>query len=602
MRFRYFDGEGLEVEISSVDALAFRIRTGIITPETLLYDSAVDEWGPAGEHPVFRFVKEEGEGPWSPSEITAPPRKPGGASKPGAQPGSKTRSGARSEPGAGPKPDGGTEAAPPPRPGTGRAPSDAAPRRPPAPGRAPPPDDAARTPPPRARRRPGRAPPLDPPRESAAKGTGADAPAGADARGRANAAPEGEAGGAPKGPSGPAGEKAPKKKTPEPELSDLGGAVLEGLTSTFQDTISELPAESPPARPPPPRKSPERPEGSPWAEMMPQPRRATRPAMRAPRRLRKRRARRLRAGGRWGIRWYVVVLALLPVGAVVVLTMGEANVRAARDALAGAVGIVAGGNAQVAGEAEAEAGGESGIRSAALTAEPAEVEAADAAPSAEPDATATGRALPEDLPSVEELTAAVHRDLAGALDNLQASLGVPEAPPPEWLHGVYLAQAGDFPEVDAYWESFRAYVRAVRSTEAELYRGFVRSRVLEMGLDSETGAALSARAMERFHAAEDRREALYSDLLGLADEAQSLHELLAEREASIAYEPFTRQGLSRDPVIEAVPEDPELAEEIWRRLDGIFDRLDWIQGVRPVSTLRLQQSLLSELELPERER
>ncbi|NIP58931.1 MAG: hypothetical protein GWM92_11475 [Gemmatimonadetes bacterium] len=532
----------MEVEISSVDALAFRIRTGIITGETLLYDSAVDEWGPAGEHPVFRFVKEEGEGPWSPSEIAAPPRKP-----------------------------------------------HTPPARPRPPGRAPPPDDAPSAPPPRARR-PGRAPPLDP------QPGNAEPPSEADAATEGKTAPDPSAEDA----SGaiPSETRSPKKKPTKepsaPDLPDLGGPGLEGLTSEFQDTISELSAESRRSSPPPPRKPRERPEGSPWAELMPQPRRATRPAIRAPRRVRKRRARNLRSGRRWGIRWYVVALSLLPVAAVVLLTVGEAQMHAARDVFAGAVGIVSGGDSEAAEEADAEGT----IRTAALTAEPPRGDEPEA-----DGATASARAGAIPSPTrarVEELTAAVYGDLAGAVRNLQASLGVPEAPPAEWLHGNYLAHAGDYPEVGDYWASFRAYIKAIRSTEAQLYRGFVQNRVLEMGLDPERSAALSARAMERFRAAQDRREALYSDLLGLAVEAKGLHRLLVEREASIAYEPFTRQGLSRDPVVEAVPEDPELAREVWSRIDGIFDRLDWIQGVRPVSTLRLQQALLSEFELPER--
>lgn len=293
-----------------------------------------------------------------------------------------------------------------------------------------------------------------------------------------------------------------------------------------------------------------------------------------------------------------MALALLPVAAVVLLTAGEARMHAAREVLAGAVGIVSGGDSEAVEETGEEAEGEGTIRTAALTAEPPGGD--------EPETDgATGAAGAGAIPSptrarVDELTAAVYGDLAEAVRALQASLGVPEAPPADWLHGIYLAHAGDYPEVGEYWSSFRAYIQAIRSTEAQLYRGFVQNRVLEMGLDPERSAALSARAMERFRAAQDRRGALYSDLLGLAAEAEGLHRLLVEREAWIAYEPFTTQGLSRDPVIEAVPEDPELAREIWSRLDGIFDRLDWIQGVRPVSTLRLQQALLSEFEMPER--
>ncbi len=47
--------------------------------------------------------------------------------------------------------------------------------------------------------------------------------------------------------------------------------------------------------------------------------------------------------------------------------------------------------------------------------------------------------------------------------------------------------------------------------------------------------------------------------------------------------------------MEAVADDPDLAEEIWTALDGIFSLLDELQGIGPVSTALLQEAVIVEL-------
>lgn len=207
----------------------------------------------------------------------------------------------------------------------------------------------------------------------------------------------------------------------------------------------------------------------------------------------------------------------------------------------------------------------------------------------------------EELESlVSEVAGAVSLDLARAMGELQEALGVTERPPEAWLHGAYLAEADRHPEVREYWRAYGAYVASVRALEEELYRGFVQNRVLKMGLDTASAAGLSARILERYEGSAEKRDVVYDDLATLAEEALALHDTLALRSESISYEPFSGRSLSRDPVVEAVADDPELAEHIWSRMDRIFELLDRIQGVQPVSTLRLQDALLSGLRIPER--
>ena len=93
----------------------------------------------------------------------------------------------------------------------------------------------------------------------------------------------------------------------------------------------------------------------------------------------------------------------------------------------------------------------------------------------------------------------------------------------------------------------------------------------------------------------ERRADAFGRLEELTERALRLHDTLAWRSAEIAYEPFDGDELSRDPVLEAVADDPELAEEIWSELDGIFSLLDELQGIGPVSTALLQEAVFEVL-------
>jgi hypothetical protein len=53
-RFRKIGPDGREVDVGDVTALADAVRTGSITPSTLLYDAVTERWSPAGDHDVVR--------------------------------------------------------------------------------------------------------------------------------------------------------------------------------------------------------------------------------------------------------------------------------------------------------------------------------------------------------------------------------------------------------------------------------------------------------------------------------------------------------------------------------------------------------------------
>lgn len=483
MRFRYFDADGTEVQLSSVDALEFRIRTGAVTERTLLYDSAVGHWAPAGDHSIYRFLTEEDAPP--------PPEAP---DRPDPSPASDV-------------------------PGPG----DAA-----EPG---PPDDDL------------------PDLGFLSPDQGQDDPSPDDAP--------------PPAPSRPPGAARPRTPGPGSDGTSVRSSPSRGWGVRVEEVEIPVPLVS--------RSRPAGPEDEPD----PGPRRG--PSL----------AARFATAVRWATA--LVLIGIASTGLVLAWRNvdAEAWLRRAEipdlmelpqvDALrAAAFGGERPEPPSGGSEAAASEGGGSAVRAAA-------------SPSAGPPAVES---------RAPEITAAASRDLADAMVELRRALGVSDSPPDPWLDGIYLANAGRFPEVGSYWRAYGNWVAAAESMEEDLFRGFVRSRVLATGFDTADAAVLSSRILERYRRTRPQRELIYRDLTTLADEAEALHETLVEHQAAISHEPFSGGELSRDPVIEAVPDDPRLAREIWNRLDRIFDILERVQGVGPVSTPRLQEALFGGLTVP----
>ncbi|NNF27165.1 MAG: hypothetical protein HKN73_08095, partial [Gemmatimonadetes bacterium] len=59
--------------------------------------------------------------------------------------------------------------------------------------------------------------------------------------------------------------------------------------------------------------------------------------------------------------------------------------------------------------------------------------------------------------------------------------------------------------------------------------------------------------------------------------------------------PFTRSGVSRDPIVEAVPATEQTRVDFWNRLEQVTDRLEALDALDRVTTSRLQQSLVDRL-------
>jgi hypothetical protein len=94
-----------------------------------------------------------------------------------------------------------------------------------------------------------------------------------------------------------------------------------------------------------------------------------------------------------------------------------------------------------------------------------------------------------------------------------------------------------------------------------------------MSIPAGSRTALEERAVAGFRAALPQRDAAYDRLADVFRAAISLHEFLLANEENIDYEPAAA-GISRDPVLEAVPLTKQLGDDMWGRVDGITAALE----------------------------
>lgn len=200
--------------------------------------------------------------------------------------------------------------------------------------------------------------------------------------------------------------------------------------------------------------------------------------------------------------------------------------------------------------------------------------------------------------------AALTAAYAAALDDVRADLSnadVPSRPPEEWLQGIYFASAGDYPGVAAYWEAVAGTIEAARGRLASSFRGELRSQ-----LDAGTGPSgrvgpdererIEEEAMADWEGTAPARDSVFTTFLALAGSSLELHVLLVENEDEIAYEPFSSPGVSRDPILEAVPDDPELKAEMDEHLDAVFGAMSDTRVPRPITSEGILSLLVPALE------
>jgi hypothetical protein len=203
--------------------------------------------------------------------------------------------------------------------------------------------------------------------------------------------------------------------------------------------------------------------------------------------------------------------------------------------------------------------------------------------------------IPAELvPRMREMGERAVDETITALGNLSDDLGLPAGPREDWLAGAYLANAGDFPDVEEYWLGIEALVDRARDSEAQLFHEAYAGQLAAADLAGDTAEMLSERADSGFLATRPERSEAYALMDDLVNATLDLHVFLVERGDSISYEPV-RGGVSRDPVLEAVPATPELGQRMWEGVTRITDALDALGTLDRVTTDRLLAMLLERL-------
>jgi hypothetical protein len=200
------------------------------------------------------------------------------------------------------------------------------------------------------------------------------------------------------------------------------------------------------------------------------------------------------------------------------------------------------------------------------------------------------------LPQMRDLADAA---LANMLDDLRGrseDLDIPVQPRDEWLGGEYLGTASQFEDIEQFWLGIERFVDEVRSTDTDLFHAKYAEQVQAAELDEAVGDVLAERADSGFVAARDGRFEAYALMDDLVNAALDLHQFLLDNEIDIAYEPASA-GMTRDPVLEAVPATEALGDEMWDLVNGITGALQDLGTLDRVTRERLFAVLFDRIRI-----
>jgi hypothetical protein len=206
-------------------------------------------------------------------------------------------------------------------------------------------------------------------------------------------------------------------------------------------------------------------------------------------------------------------------------------------------------------------------------------------------------------PTFQTLAPLALRDAVDRLAALWEQAGLPAKPNADWLSGRYLGGASGFADVAEYWSALGTLLAQMRSSEEDIFRSAVLARMESMAVPAEARAAIEERALAGFRSALPDRDTVYDQLADVIRAATGLHSFLMSNEDKIDYEPAAA-GISRDPVLEAVPLTKQLGDEMWGRVDGITAALEVMgalgerDGVTTQALLTITLRRLAETPVP----
>ena len=188
------------------------------------------------------------------------------------------------------------------------------------------------------------------------------------------------------------------------------------------------------------------------------------------------------------------------------------------------------------------------------------------------------------------------QDALASLDGVRRDLGVERAPPRDWMEGIYLAHGSRYPGVQSYWERYGSYLQYAQRELPKRFEASLRRYVSGSALAPGDRDPSIDLVLEDFHGRQASADEVFAEMGELAQAALELHAFLVLKEEEIDYTPFTQSGVSRDPIVEAVPQTEQTKTDLWERLGRVTSSLEGLDALDTVTTARLQQVLVQRLD------
>jgi len=145
------------------------------------------------------------------------------------------------------------------------------------------------------------------------------------------------------------------------------------------------------------------------------------------------------------------------------------------------------------------------------------------------------------------------------------------SPSSDWLAGVYLGNAGQFDDVEGFWNAMDDFLVGVQAIDLAAYDAALRAEIESLGVADADRSAMLARADSGFVAGAAARTAVHDQVRVLIDAALDLHVFLVANESNIEYVPAS--SITTDPILEASPSTPEIRTAMEDLIDAVTGAL-----------------------------
>ena len=189
------------------------------------------------------------------------------------------------------------------------------------------------------------------------------------------------------------------------------------------------------------------------------------------------------------------------------------------------------------------------------------------------------------LPPLSEELMPVMRDasadaLAASFEDARsawAQTGPLQEPPSEWLEGIYLANAGDYETVEAFWSGMADFAGRVRAIDLAAFDAALSAELQSRSMVADQMSAVRERADSGFVAATPERTEVYDRFDALIDASLALHSFLVANQDQIEYAPAA--AVTTDPVLEVNPATPAIGEAMGDLLDDVLASLNELEAL-----------------------